>query len=72
MDGMLVVCFRLFAIFIKMTVETHCAEADKDNETSKMHASDAVNFYVGLHSVPTHVVMATEPQCYASVSDDQA
>ena len=49
-------------LYIKLTVETQCAEADKDNETSKMHISDAVNVHVGSHSVPTHVDMATELQ----------
>ena len=49
-------------IQIKMTVETQHSEADKDNETSNMHTSDAVNVHVGSHSVPTHVDMATEQQ----------
>ena len=49
-------------LYIKMTVEAQCAEADKGNGTSKVHTTDAVNVHVGSHSVPTHVDMATKLQ----------
>ena len=47
---------------IKLTVEAQCAEADKDDGTSKKHTTNAVKVRVGSHSVPTHVDMATKLQ----------